>query len=259
MKLSYFKKNFSSRKTNWLLGLMLVLDIIFVLAHVLIIYLIFIRVEFDWSASMLFLVNRDGGYPEIFQYFKYLLVLGAIVYFFIKDKAYNYFSWFLLFVMLLLDDSLKFHERFGTWVVEQFNYQPAFGFRAQDLGELTYVALFGSLLLISMVIGFHRGNEEYKKKNIDLGLLFVLFLFFGIVIDMMHVLIGGGRYMQLIMVILEDGGEMFSLSFLTWYFFFLIVKPKTHNKYLYQYFYRNKDRKFDKFFEFVFFNRTKVD
>lgn len=257
MKLSYLKRHFKNHKINRLLLVLLVLDTIFILTHALIIYLIYIRVKFNWSASMEFLVNRDGGYPEIFQYLKYILVLCVILYFFLVKKEHNYLSWFLLFVILLLDDSLKFHERFGTWAVKQFNYQSSWGLRAQDLGELTYVALFGSLLLISMVFGYLKGNEDFKKKNIDLAILFAIFLFFGVAIDMLHVLIGGNRYVTLFMVLLEDGGEMYALSLIVWYFFFLALKPINHLQYLYQIFYTNKNRFIDKFLISILLNRNK--
>ena len=216
------------------------MDIIFVLGHAIVIYLIFIRVEFDWSISNMFMVDYDGGYPEIFQYIKYISIIIAIIYILYQKKEYNYFSWLLLFTLLFFDDALSFHEQFGGFAAERFNYKPMFGLRAQDLGELTYIALFGPLVLLALVLGYLNGNGKYKKTNLDLVLLFSLFLFFGIVIDMLHVLFGDNRYTKLIMVLLEDGGEMLALSLLSWYFFFIVFRSEIHDKYIYKVFFKNK-------------------
>ena len=238
--MNYLKKNFSIRKTNLLLLILVAMDIIFVLGHAIVIYLIFIRVEFDWSISNMFMVDYDGGYPEIFQYIKYISIIIAIIYILYQKKEYNYLSWLLLFTLLLFDDALSFHEQFGGFVAERFNYKPMFGLRAQDLGELTYIALFGPLVLLALVLGYRNGNGKYKKTNLDLVLLFSLFLFFGIVIDMLHVLFGDNRYTKLIMVLLEDGGEMLALSLLSWYFFFIVFRSEIHDKYIYKVFFKNK-------------------
>ena len=216
------------------------MDIIFVLGHALVIYLIFIRVEFDWSISNMFMVNYDGGFPEIFQYIKYISIITAIIYILYQKKEYNYLSWLLLFTLLFFDDALSFHEQFGGFAAERFNYKPMFGLRAQDLGELTYVALFGPLVLLALVLGYRNGNGKYKKTNLDLVLLFSLFLFFGIVIDMLHVLFEDNRYTKLLMVLLEDGGEMLALSLLSWYFFFIVFRSEIHDKYIYKVFFKNK-------------------
>ena len=238
--MNYLKKNFSIRKTNLLLLILVAMDIIFVLGHAIVIYLIFIRVEFDWSISNMFMVDYDGGYPEIFQYIKYISIIIAIIYILYQKKEYNYFSWLLLFTLLFFDDALSFHEQFGGFAAERFNYKPMFGLRAQDLGELTYVALFGPLVLLALVLGYRNGNGKYKKTNLDLVLLFSLFLFFGIVIDMLHVLFEDNRYTKLLMVLLEDGGEMLALSLLSWYFFFIVFRSEIHDKYIYKVFFKNK-------------------
>ena len=240
MFMNYFKKNFSIRKTNLLLLILVAMDIIFVLGHALVIYLIFRRVEFDWSISNMLRVDYDGGYPEIFQYLKYILIIIAIIYIMYQKKEYNYLSWLLLFILLFFDDALRFHEYFGGLVSERFNYKPMFGLGTQDLGELTYVALFGPLVLLVLFLGYRNGNEKYKKTNLDLVLLFSLFLFFGIVIDMLHVLFNDNRYTKLIMVLLEDGGEMLALSLLSWYFFFIVFRSEIHDKYIYKVFSKNK-------------------
>jgi hypothetical protein len=240
MKFKFLRTHFNKKRPNQILILLLSLDFLFILTHALLIYIVFIRVQFDWSIVDMFLVNYDNGYPEMFQYLKFFAIAVIFIYFVIKKKGIGFISWCLLFILLLLDDSLQFHERFGEWVVEKFNYSPMFGLRAQDLGELTFVTFFGSILLFFLVFGYLKGNEKYRKTNIDLGLLFIILLFFGVAVDMMDQLIEYNRYSYLFLVLLEDGGEMISTSFIVWYLSFLIIKPKDYNWYLFQYFYKNK-------------------
>jgi hypothetical protein len=187
----------------------------------------------------MFLIDFDRGYPEIFQYLKFLVIIGSIIYLMYLKKEYRYFSWLVLFILLLFDDAFGFHEQFGEWMVERFNIMPKYGLRAQDLGELTYAVIFGALVFLSMIFGFIRGNQKFKKTSFDLFLLFSIFIFFGVGMDMLHSFAGDNRYIKLVMVLLEDGGEMISLSILTWYFIFLIIRPDTHHKYIYNFFLKN--------------------
>jgi hypothetical protein len=240
MKLNFFRKHFNNRKTNKILILLLSLDLLIIFTHALLVYFIFIRIEFDWSLADLFMVNNDNGYPEMFQYIKYFVVILILIYLIIKKLGIGYIAWLILFILLLLDDALLFHENFGSWMVEKFNFNPMFGLRAQDLGELSYVGIFGSILLFFLFIGYFKGNDSYRKTNIDLGLLFALFLFFGVAIDMFDQLFEYDRYTNLIFILIEDGGEMITLSLIVWYFSHIILKPNNHNTYLFQNYYKSK-------------------
>jgi len=240
MNFNFFRSHFNQRRTNQILILLISLDLLLIFTHVLLIYLIYIRIQFDWSLADLFMINNDNGYPEMFQYFKYFIVILILIYFILKKQGIGYIAWLLLFILLLLDDAFRFHESFGTWAVAKFNYSPMFGLRAHDLGELTYVAFFGSILLFFLVFGYLKGNEKYRKINIDLGLLFALFLFFGVAMDMIDQLVEYNRYSHLILILIEDGGEMITLSFIVWYFFYLLLKSNKHNVYLFQIFHKRK-------------------
>jgi di/tricarboxylate transporter len=179
----------------------------------------------------------------MFQYFKYFVVILITIYLIKKRKRFGYIAWLILFALLLLDDALQFHETFGTWVSNKLNYSSMLGLRPQDLGELTYVAIFGSILLFFIVFGYMNGDEKYRKRNIDLFLLFGLFLFFGIAMDMVDEFVEYDRYSHLILILLEDGGEMIALSLIVWYFFFLIFNSKNQNVFLFQFLYNKKQSK----------------
>ncbi|MEZ4802629.1 MAG: hypothetical protein R2797_07620 [Gelidibacter sp.] len=246
MSLLFFKQNFNIKKTNKILFSLISLDILFILLHILFIYLIFIRVQFNWSIGNDFMVNNDGSYPEIFQYIKFACISLILLYFVIKGKGIGYISWCVLYVLLLLDDSMQFHERFGTWVSEKFHYAPHLGLRAQDFGELTYDVLFGTFFIVFIAIGYYYGDKVYRKINIDLFLLFCFLLFFGVGVDMIDELFEDNRWSILFFNLFEDGGEMIALSTIVWYFCFLVIKPDNHDTYLHEYFFKRKTRKFKK-------------
>ena len=48
------------------------------------------------------------------------------------------------------------------------------------------------------------------------------------------------KYSNFILALLEDGGEMITLTFLVWYCFFLVVRPDGHSRYLHQIFQNTK-------------------
>jgi len=239
MKFQFLKQHFNIPKANTLLKFLLSIDILFIFLHALFVFLVFKRIDLSWSIVP-FTLNNDDGYPEMFQYLQFIIGIIILIKLLLKTKTMGYMSWLILFVLMLLDDSLKFHERFGTWATEKFNYTPMFGLRAQDLGELTYVAVFGSILLFFLVGGYYYGDKKYRKTAIDFGIIFAVFLFFGIGVDMVHEFIDHNRYTLLFLILLEDGGEMVMLSIFVWYIYFTLLKPDNHDTYLFQYFYKRK-------------------
>ncbi len=233
MSFKSLKHHFGYSKTNKLLFALTGIDVLFIGLHALLIYLVFIRIDFDWSIRP-FLVNNDDGWPEFFQYIKFFIGIVLLIYLLIKTKQLGFMSWILLFLLMLLDDALKFHEQFGEWVVNKFNYQPALGLRAQDLGELTYMAIFGFLFLFFLIAEFIYGNRKYRKVNLDFALIFALLVVFGIGVDMLHSFIDYNRYTNLILTLTEDGGEMIVLSLFIWYIAFVNYKLDTQTVYLHE-------------------------
>ena len=239
MYFQFFKRHFNIPIASRLLKVLLSIDVLFVLLHALFVFLVFKRINLNWSIAPFYL-NNDDGYPEMFQYLQFVIGIIILIRLFIKTKKMGYISWLILFVLMLLDDSLRFHERFGSWITEKFNYSPMLGLRAQDFGELTYVAVFGSILIFFLVIGYYYGDKKYRRIAVDLGLLFAVFLFFGIGIDILHEFINHNRYSLLFIVLLEDGGEMIVLSCFVWYLYFILLKPADYDVYLFQYFHKHK-------------------
>jgi hypothetical protein len=169
-------------------------------------------------------ITLDRGYSEIFQYVKMFWIVLIFFILAIKKRRYFYLSWSLLFGYLLLDDSFLIHEKLGSKINSYFHFGSSFGLRAQDFGELSVSILFGSVLIISIVISYYYANKDEKKLAKYIMIMLIVLCFFGIFIDMIGVIIQNYIDNNMLITffdILEDGGEMIVMSIIAWYIFSL--------------------------------------
>jgi hypothetical protein len=99
---------------------------------------------------------------ETYQYLKMYWIVLLLVGVSIRRGKLSYLSWALLFVYLLLDDSLLFHERLGSMVASRLGYTPVLNLRAQDFGELTVVAAAGLVFAGLLSFTWWRGDPEFR-------------------------------------------------------------------------------------------------
>jgi len=196
------------KESNKLLVLLLSADLIFILIHI--VYMNHI------ISNSLYAVDRDLGYAEIYQYIKEFWIILLLLFATIKRKHLTYFAWSLLFMYLLMDDSMRFHEIAGGYLVYHFDIQPMFNLRAQDFGELGVSAMFGFLLFALIGVAYLFSGRTAKQISKHLFILIMLLAFFGIVVDMLHAAIPWGKS---IWGLVEDGGEMLIMSIIVWYVF----------------------------------------
>lgn len=234
-KIDLFKDNFFNKKSDYYILFLVTADILFIFVHV---FTIFFWDSFDPLEPYFLMVNTDGGIAEYFQYLKYLTVMGTVIYIMIKTKELYYFFWLILFTLLLFDDALELHERIGSYFVVHFDYNSIFGLRPQDLGELTYASIVGFCLFIIFLLSYKYSNNKFKKASLDIGLLFGILLVFGIGVDMLHGVFNQNKYVNFVLVLIEDGGEMFAMSMICWYFYLNIIDER-RNVYLYQFLSKN--------------------
>jgi len=203
------------KEDNRLLVLLLITDLVFMIVHF--IYRIDAVYSMDIiSNNPLFSIEKDWGYSEIFQYIKEYWVIILLVILSIKNKHIIYFSWTLLFIYLLLDDSLQIHENFGSYLVTYFDIQPMFDLRAQDLGELLVTAFSASFLFSFIAISTFFSSNKERILSLHIFILVFLLAFFGVIVDMLHEAVPCCTSMWALM---EDGGEMIIMSFILWYIF----------------------------------------
>lgn len=177
-------------------------------------------------------VSHDGGLPEIFQYVKFTIVLLIIMYLVFQKKRIFFFCWFVLFLVMLLDDAFKIHETSGKFLVTYLDIQPFMGLDSVNYGELLYALFAGIIILPLMVYCYFSGDGSYRKSFLDLTLLLSILLFFGIIIDMLHSYFWYVYPLGGILGLLEDGGEMIALSLIAWYLLFITISTNERQVYL---------------------------
>ena len=225
--LRYLSHNFSKKGANKLLIVLLTLDFLFIIGHVLIALL--------WNFEpRQFMVDTDGGYPEIFQYAKFAFIVVLSILLVFRRSEYGYLAWFILFSFLLLDDAYQFHELAGAYLADSLNLQSILGLRPRDWGELAYAGIAGLLFFGMLLIGFSRGGKLFRGECYDILLLFFIFLFFGIGVDMAHQWVVDIYMVSAVFALIEDGGEMIGLSLITWYFFFTARNSLIERTFLYR-------------------------
>ncbi|MBW6466103.1 MAG: hypothetical protein K0B06_06335 [Brevefilum sp.] len=198
-----------------LLVLLLITDLAFIILHSLNLYTGLLN-------SSLYLLTRDRGYAEFFQYTKELWIAVLFLILGIKKKQAIYYVFSLLFLYLLIDDSFEVHENLGRFIAKMFNIQPWLGLRAVDFGELMVSAVFGLLFLTALILFFTLSDTLTRRVALYMALFLVVLAFFGVVMDMVAVIVddlGTTKVLEMI----EEGGEMLVMSVITWFVYRLRV------------------------------------
>lgn len=206
----YMKFLFEKHK---LLVLLLIGDILFLILHLVHTYTALLP-------DFLFSILVDRGYAEFYQYMKELWILILFLILGINRRNILFLILSLLFLYFLIDDSLELHERIGAFLAVNLNFQPMFGLRDVDFGELAVFLFFGLqfLLLIGAAYIHSDAFSRVVLKNLLLMLAFLAF--FGVIIDMVQItVLHPVAYNILGMV--DDGGELIVMSLITAYVFHL--------------------------------------
>jgi len=207
--------------TNKLLVLLILTDFGFILGHILL--------RFDFLAGKQWNITTERGYAESFQYIQEIWITTTLFIYGIKTLALNYFSWSILYSYILLDDYFQIHERLGSDLVSLFNYHPAFGLRAQDIGETSVFTIFGVFFLVILLFSYKRSNLHTRNISNNLFFLLASLTVFGFIADMIHSVVDeviGNDLLSLYFEIIEDGGEMLVMSIIVWYV--LCINPVSY-------------------------------
>ena len=197
------------------LYLLLLADLFFMGLHLLHFWLLYKTSYTGFLLGDGFRVDKDGSFAEYFQYLKLFSVTGLLVFLWARRKGLSYGAWGAVFAFSLLDDALRIHEGLGGRLVRVLDIRAAFGLRGQDFGELLVWGSFGVVLLGFVLFAYLRAGAEERAFSGNLALLFMLFVFFGLGVDMLHILLKGPAVLQILMPVLEDGGEMLVMSVVT--------------------------------------------
>ncbi|MCL6294930.1 hypothetical protein [Jejuia spongiicola] len=218
MKLNQLLSNISIffKENKILITLLVLVDFVFILMHC---FLLWNIIDYNLNFS----IEKDLGYAEFYQYLKEFGILSLLLYLFYKQKQLIYLVWAIIFLCLLLDDSLSIHENYGFYLADYFNIQPKFNLRPEDFGELLIFVFFGFIFFISIVFAFLKADIKGRLMTKKLFSLFLILAFFGTCIDLLHITIPYGKNH---VALIEDGGEMVAMSFIFVYVFSFYYSEK---------------------------------
>ncbi|MDO8843617.1 hypothetical protein [Methylicorpusculum sp.] len=218
-------ESFNQRSALFFLVLLLSADIIFVVLHCLNIVVPGLKVP-------LLSLETDQSYAEFYQYIKWLWIIITLVFISSKMASKQYLAWVVVFAYFLLDDALQVHERAGDIIAGKLDFMPRLGLQQQDLGELAVSVMAAAILIIPLSWAYMTGSRAFRKVSEDIALLILVLIFFGVAIDMVHSAINLGTVIGLLIGLIEDGGEMITVSLILWYVFLMLVRESEPDRYL---------------------------
>ncbi len=161
-----------------------------------------------------FLVTHDRGYGEVFQYGKAALGCLLLVRMGSRRSSLAAFTWAGLLLLVLLDDSLELHEHAGEFLAPRLGLPSVGSLRANQLGELIFYSGLGALCLTALAVAWWNGDTDDRALSRLLFPWFAALGFCAVILDAVDSLMRKTAW-AVDFALLEDGGEMIVLSFLT--------------------------------------------
>lgn len=215
----------SARSTLTFLLLLVVGDIALTTLH----FTNFVIFE---TRNPMYNIEQDRGIAEFYQYLKYIWIMILFISLSFSKRSFHYLSWVFLFFYFLLDDSLQIHEIVGGKFAEKLSFSPLLGLRLQDFGELLISSLIGATLLLPLMLCYFRGNTAYRKCSKDILLLILILIFFGVGVDMIHIVFSKISWRAGFMLgVVEDAGEMFAVSLIVVYVYYRLLSEEQDSFY----------------------------
>ena len=162
-------------------------------------------------------IEKDAGYSEIYQYLKYFWASLLFFVIAVKTRTLAPTAWAFVFLFLLADDALGIHEKVGGVIARHLDFIPPWGLRLQDIGEVIYALCAALLLSIPLGLAYLQGDRRFRRSSHHLLQLVVLLACFGVLVDLLHMLVQTGWRLQFVLAVMEDGGEMVAVSALLIY------------------------------------------
>lgn len=201
-----------NKKTIYLLLLLIVGDFFYITIHSINVL--------SAHRNPLFHLGVDRGYPEFYNYIKYLWIITLLILFSRKNKTVYMFPFIILYFYFLIDDSFMFHENLGIYFRDNYNFQiPLLG--RQEFGELLPSVTAFSVFMILFLILSKYSAFRFKYISVSMFILIFLLVFFGVFIDALN----ESNYSHVVnyfFTLAEDGGELIVISLTCWWSFLLL-------------------------------------
>lgn len=203
----------TSRWRDGLLQLLLVTDAFLIGLHLLHLYSGSFRDKY-------FSIEQNRGLGESFQYVKLFWMAVALTALATRRRSWLYLGWAALSAWMLTDDSFEVHENVGRWLGERWALPAVMGLRGSDLGELLFWGAVGFLLLAWIGLAHRRSPVAARSASRTLFFLLIALVFVGAGVDVVHVIVErllDSSALNAVLGVVEDGGEMVVVSFMTWF------------------------------------------
>ncbi len=157
-------------------------------------------------------LSVDGGIPEFYGYAMQAVIAGLLVILAVRARAGVLAAWAAVYLIVLLDDSLRLHEDGANWLGRTLPV-PADHATAlsEDLGELIVWGVLGLVPLLAVLVLHRRSEPGERSISRAIALLFALLIFCAVVLDAVHAMFGYGLA-GWFLAALEDGGELLTLG-----------------------------------------------
>jgi hypothetical protein len=145
-------------------------------------------------------LGRDRGFADV--YFT-VLVLWVVVMCLVlawRWRSVLLGVWALAFGVLVADDWLSWHERFGVVIAHRLGTTAA-------VGELVWLGTIGLVLGTALLVAHARSRGTARATSTMLLLLCAGLFGCGVVVDALHVPIDD-FHVNTVALVLEDGGEI---------------------------------------------------
>lgn len=163
------------------------------------------------------LLETDAGVAEYAGYVQQASLAVLLLALCWAARHLVWVAYAVLFLCALADDYLRLHETKGAWLADRlaahlwFPSDGFLGLRANDLGELLVWGLLAAVPVLAAVLLHRRSDGWNRRASLGMAALIAVYVFFGAVLDQVHVLFHDSWIGDVIGT-LEDGGELLTLS-----------------------------------------------
>lgn len=202
-----------------LLCLLLATDLLFIFFHSL-------QLGIDYPHDKNFRLNWARGYPENFQYIKFLWAGCLLFWIFICRRRLPYLLLSGVLAYLLLDDANEIHENIGERLAMAYPNAGFWGIHPQDITEFLTMITLGTFMLLLMALSWFLSRQSERRDVVPIVVLILCIGFFAVVVDFAHGIVGNNPMLDELFRIIEEGGEMISATLLTAWIFSIAFRDQ---------------------------------
>jgi hypothetical protein len=177
-------------------------------------YFVCLRYGLDaWPRDPIFSLASNTGFAQAFNSAQTLLLIALLLGLARRTREMLYLALAVVFVLVLLDDALAINQLLGSPLVRALGLVDHPRLLAQSLAEMLVYGALAVPVLALLGLGWLHASPAQRRAGAAFVLLLALLAFFATVMDLIHLaFIKSFRGSRLVLEVLEEGGEMATLS-----------------------------------------------